>query len=172
MHSRIFQLKTSPSVEDATFFDIPESFNAYADYWDVLDCDPTDDIDALKQTLADCGALVGENSVTIGEQCALNYFAPRLENIKRFAKALTEITLRQFAGRDTVVVPYTAESSYTSSVDSLVYHLKANHEDTGGYWVIVNDTYNLMTLDEFMRMGRTYFGTDTFFFGTVFDYHY
>lgn len=152
MHSRIFQISTSP-IEKDDYIGEEEYYEGWfvgsiADY--VSDTDePESDYEWL-------GSLPGLEIDVKGKTMKVvskeEFFKRKYASFKEHLQNLEKVTLAEFC---------------TYSADAEMYCAKAAYSDRYGFYV---DDGSLKTLDDFMRSDTVKEG-DIFYLGGVVDYH-
>jgi hypothetical protein len=158
MHSRIFQISTSPIHKD----DYIEE-DEYYDHWflhSVADyvngnTDRGNDIEWLQCCYKNNGLSFGKDDdgeyFIVADK--IKYFESKFEAFKQALGALSTITIEDFVN---------------DKCGMDVYRLKAAYDDKFGFYIDSDDT-SLVTFDEFIRFADM----DTrFYIGATIDYHF
>ena len=159
MHSRIFQITTSPIPESDYLSD-----DYYWDHWFVGsiadyvsgDNDREEDITHLRDRLQDLKTAIfnKDNSFLISPNGKNEYFKSAYSKFIEAVKKASDISLETFS----------------SGVECgpLLYDIKTNYCDKF-YWYVCTEDFDTIPLDEFMRSVEP---GEKYYIGGVLDYHY
>lgn len=174
MHSRIFQLSTSPITPDEfiTTRDISDaSFNFVGEIADYVDDIPesqlTSEYVGLYRDLAHANDATpfsvnmvklsngAPETLIFSEGFPQGYFRKKYAEFREVLRKLDAVDAAQFADDPTGNVAY------------LVFLLRSAHNERFGAYIWING--DLLTLDEFVRTCEL---NTPYYFGNVLDYHF
>lgn len=157
MHSRIFEVSTSPfsSVGDYYDFDFPSDsmfFSPSVDYI-VKSEDRKDDLHWLKQNLDTYDGVTFEgDSFSFDFRYKNNYFESRLAELKQMVR---DITLDEFSGQN--------QEAWMKN-----YRIEQSIDDQLGFRIYSEFAGNT-SIDQFIRDSKP---NTTYYIGGIGDYHY
>lgn len=160
MHSRIFQIESSPvDVEDRICEDsIPEWFtNSIADYVSDVSAENRDEEFEWLMS-SNFGRVCTRDGDTLTFKIDIgDYFDEYFEKFKKAVDTLSKIDFNQFV----------TQSTGYSNLDSAMYSLKESYSDQFGFYVWHDD--ELYTMQQWMR---TVEPLGKYYLGGVVDYHF
>lgn len=162
MHSRIFQIESSPVAKEDRICarSIPEWFELdIADYVaDIKDENREKEIEWLMDT--NFGAVCERNSDRIKfDICTDPFFEEDFKQFKETLAALAELDFKQFILRDS--------NTLQKDLNYLMYLLRETCDDRYGFYVWCGD--ELYTMQTWVRQVKP---LDVYYFGGIVDYHF
>lgn len=160
MHSRIFELSTSPihRKERITSYGIPEWFcGSIADYVDdISESEREGELTWFVSRFGEHCSRAGDK-ISFGEKVKESYFAAKYRTfISSLSAALC--TLKDFSG-----------ASEDTNLPMVMFRLQESYEDRYSFYVYDHDIEELLTLDSWVR--RTDL-SKSYYLGGVIDYHF
>ena len=162
MHSRIFQIETSPVDKDnyigeSRYYDSFVGQNG-VDYVDE-GTDRDDDIEWLRKSLEGIATFEDDHFIITNKKA---YFEDKYDKFKKLIDNLGTMSIEDFMGNAK------EGTHYDQTIDYQMFLLEAAYDSKYEFYVDSID-YNMKTMDEFMRKADE---NVPYYIGATIDYHF